>query len=163
MAWDEEGVQEVGNSISVMPTSEGSQEIESSEFNEVVRIDHQKICMTDSGQNRVPLMIETCNHLITTWIARHGCPMTLQSDRGTAFVGELTKELMRRSQVAEAHSTTYHLQTNGSVERQNRTLASMLRVYCSRYMTDWDRYLPQVMGAYNSTQHSNTGIRRIRC
>ena len=34
----------------------------------------------------------------------------------------------------------------------------MLRVYCSRYMTDWDTYLPQVLGAYNSTQHSTTGI-----
>ena len=97
-------------------------------------------------------------NMINTWIARHGCPMTFQSDNGTAFVGELTKELMRRSQVAQAHSTTYHPQTNGLVERQNRTLVSMLRVYCSRYMTDWDRYLPQVMGAYNSTQHSTTGV-----
>ena len=70
---------------------------------------------------------------------------------GTAFVGELTKELMRRSQVAQAHSTTYHLQTNGLMERQNRTLVSMLRVYCSRYMTNWDRYLP-------GTQHSITGV-----
>ena len=61
---------------------------------------------------------------------------------------------MRRSQVAQAHSTTYHPQTNGLVERQNRTLVSMLRVYYSRCMTDWDRYLPQVMGAYNSTQRS---------
>ena len=34
----------------------------------------------------------------------------------------------------------------------------MLIVYCSRYMTDWDRYLPQAMGAYNSTQHSTTGV-----
>ena len=34
----------------------------------------------------------------------------------------------------------------------------MLRVYCSRYMTDWDRYLPQVLGAYNSTQHSTNGV-----
>ena len=85
-------------------------------------------------------------------------PMTFQSDNGTAFVGELTKELMRRSQVAQAHSTAYHPQTNGLVERQNRTFVSMLRVYCSRYMTDWDRYLPQVMGAYNSTQHSTTGV-----
>ena len=34
----------------------------------------------------------------------------------------------------------------------------MLRVYCSRYMTDWDKYVPQVVGAYNSTQHSTTGI-----
>ena len=145
------------------------QSIESSEFNEVVQIDHQKICMTDSGYNQVLVMIdhftkyaeavpcitasaeETCDHLINTWIARHGCPMTFQSDNGTAFVGELTKKLMRRS-------TTYHPQTNGSVERQNRTLVSMLRVYCSRYMTDWDRYLPQLMGAYNSTQHSATGV-----
>ena len=152
------------------------QSIESSEFNEVVQIDHQKICMTDNGYNQVLVMIdhftkyaeavpcitasaeETCDHLINTWIARHGCPMTFQSDNGTAFVGELTKELMRRSQVAQAHSTTYHPQTNGLVERQNRTLVSMLRVYCSRYMTDWDRYLPQVMGAYNSTQHSTFGV-----
>ena len=108
-------------------------------------------CITASAE-------ETCDHLINTWIARHGCPMTFQSDNGTAFVGELTKELMRRSQVAQAHSTTYHPQTNGLVERQNRTLVSMLRAYCSRYMTDWDRYLPQVMGAYNSTQHSTTGV-----
>ena len=27
-----------------------------------------------------------------------------------------------------------------------------------RYMTDLDKYLPQVVGAYNSTQHSTTGI-----
>ena len=85
------------------------QSIESSEFNEVVQIDHQKICMTDSGYNQVLVMIdhftkyaeavpcitasaeETCDHLINTWIARHGCPMTFQSDNGTAFVGELTR------------------------------------------------------------------------
>ena len=111
------------------------QSIESSEFNEVVQIDHQKICMTGSGYNQVLVMIdhftkyaeavpcitasaeETRDHLINTWIARHGCPMTFQSDNGTAFVGELTKELKRRSQVGQAHSTTYHPQTNGLVER----------------------------------------------
>ena len=43
---------------------------------------------------------ETCDHLMNVWIARHGCPTTIQSDNGTAFVGDLTKELMRRSQVA---------------------------------------------------------------
>ena len=144
--------------------------------NEVVQIDHQKKCKPDSGYNQVLVMIdhfkkyaeavpcitpsaeETCDHLINTWIARHGCTMTFQSDNGTAFVGELTKELMRRSHVAQAHSTIYHPQTNGLVETQNRTLVSRLRVYCSRYMTDWDRHLPQVMGAYNGMQHSTTGV-----
>ena len=84
--------------------------------------------------------------------------MKLQSDNGKAFVGDLTKELMRISHIAQAHSTTYHPQTNGIVERQNRTLMNMLRVYSSRCMRDWDKYLPQVIGAYNSTQHSTTGI-----
>ena len=149
---------------------------ESSGFNEVVQIDHQKICMTATGYNQVLVMIdhftkyaeaapcmtasaqETCDYLINVWIAKHGCPNTFQSDNGKAFAGDLTKELMKRSQVAQAHLTTYHPQTNGLVERQNRTLVSMLRVYCSRYMDDWDRHLPQVMGAYNSTEHSSTGI-----
>ena len=34
------------------------QSIESSEFNEVAQIDHQKICMTDSGYNQVLVMID---------------------------------------------------------------------------------------------------------
>ena len=64
------------------------QSIESSEFDEMVQIDHQKICMTDSGYNQVLVNIdhltkyaeavpcitasaeETCDHLINTWITR---------------------------------------------------------------------------------------------
>ena len=125
------------------------QSIESSGFNEVVQIDHQKICMTATGCNQVLVMIdhfkkyaeaapwmtalvqELCDHLISVWIARHGCPITIQSDNGKAFVGDLTKELMKRSQVVQPPSNTYHSQTNNLVERQNCTLVSMLRVYCS--------------------------------
>ena len=79
------------------------------ELNEVVQIDHQRLCRTDSGYNQVLMMIdfftkyaeavpcitasakETCDHLLNTWIARHGCPMTIQLDKGSAFVGELAK------------------------------------------------------------------------
>ncbi|XP_063725727.1 uncharacterized protein LOC134853651 [Symsagittifera roscoffensis] len=84
--------------------------------------------------------------------------MTFQSDNGKAFAGDLTKELMRRSHNSQAHSTTYRPQTKGLMEKQNRTLVNMLRVYCSRFMTYWDKYLPQLVGAYNSTQHLTTGI-----
>ena len=117
--------------------------VESSEFNEVVQIDHQKICMTESGYNQILVIIdhftklaeavpcqtasaeETCDHLITHWISRYGCPMTFQSDNGKDFVGDLTKELMKRSHIAQAHSTTYHPQTNGLVERQNKSRANI--------------------------------------
>ena len=146
--------------------------VESSEFNEMVQIDHQKICMTESGYNQILVIIdhftklaeavpcqtasaeETCDHLITHWISRYGCPMTFQSDNGKAFVGDLIKELMKRSHIAQAHSTTYHPQTNGLVERQNRTLVNILRVYCSRYMTDWDKYLQQVTGSRGLQQYT---------
>ena len=87
------------------------QSIESSGFNEKVQIDHQKIWMTATGYNQVLVMIdrftkyaeaapgitasaeETGDHLINVWIARHGCPITFQSDNGKAFVGDLTKDL----------------------------------------------------------------------
>ena len=32
--------------------------VESSEFNEVVQIDHQKICMTESGYNQILVIID---------------------------------------------------------------------------------------------------------
>ena len=91
--------------------------VERSEFNEVVQIDHQKICMTESGYNQILVIIdhftklaeavpcqtasaeETCDHLITHWISRCGCPMTFQSDNGKAFVGDLTKELMTAEEI----------------------------------------------------------------
>ena len=84
------------------------QSIESSEFNEVVQNDHQKICMTDNGYNQVLVIIdhftkyaeavhciiasaeEACDHLINTRTARHVCPMTFQSHKGKNTVGELT-------------------------------------------------------------------------
>ena len=151
--------------------------VKSSGVNEVVQKDHQKICMTDSGYTQILVVIDhftklaeavpcqtastekILDHFIMLWISRYDCPMIFQSDNGKAFMGDLTKELMRRSHIAQAHSTTYHPQTNGLVERQNRTLVNMLMVFCSGYKTDWDKYLPQVVGAYNSTQHSTTGIK----
>ena len=55
----------MGISVSVMPTVKDPRKlrfplhsIESSEFNEVVQIDHQKICMTDSGSIQVLVMID---------------------------------------------------------------------------------------------------------
>ena len=44
------------------------------------------------------------------------------------------------------------------MERQNRILLTLLRVFCSRRMRDWDQHLDEVLGAYNSTRHATTGF-----
>ena len=55
----------MGECMSSMPASERSKKmkfplksVESSEFNEVVQIDHQKICMTESGYNQILVIID---------------------------------------------------------------------------------------------------------
>ena len=63
---------------------------------------------------------------------------------------------MRASQITKVTSTAGHPRTQVLVERQNRTLLKLLRVFCSRRMRDWDKHLDEVLGAYNSTRHATT-------
>ena len=48
-------------------------------------------------------------------------------------------------------------QSDGMVERFNRTVGSMMKQYVNDTQTDWDEYLPLCSLAYNSTIHSSTG------
>ena len=71
-------------------------------------------------------------------------------------------ELMKRLQMAQAHSNTYHPQTNGLVEKQNRTILTMIRVYCSRYIDDWDKHLPQVVADFKREYKNIEFLRKQR-
>ncbi len=85
-------------------------------------------------------------------------PLAIQSDNGSQFTAELTTEMMKHVDILQIHSSPYHPQKNGLVERQNRTLILMLRTICSRRQDDWDLYVGRVMCTYNSTRHSTTGF-----
>ena len=80
----------------------------------------------------------------------------MQSDNATNFTAETAQELMKASQVTKVTSTPEHPRGNGLVERQNRILLTLLRVYTSRRMQDWDEHIDGVLGAYNSTRHATT-------
>ena len=51
----------------------------------------------------------------------------------------------------------YHPQCDGMVERFNCTLTSILRKHTAHFGSQWDRYLPGVMWAYQNTPHDSTG------
>ena len=61
----------------------------------------------------------------------------MQSDNAPNLTAEVSNEFMKASQVTKVTSTAGHLRTQGLVERQNRTLLTLLRVFCSRRMRDW--------------------------
>ena len=82
----------------------------------------------------------------------------MQSDNATNFIAEIAQELMKASQVTKVVSTPAHPRGNGLVDRQNRSLLTLLRVYTSRRMQIWDHYLDGVLGAYISTKHATTGF-----
>ena len=89
-------------------------------------------------------------------ICRHGCPKEILTDRGTHFVNEMLDSLCGNLGVKHKLSTAYHPQTNGLVERFNRTLCEALAKYANENKDDWDLYLSSVLFAYRTKRHSTT-------
>ena len=82
----------------------------------------------------------------------------MQSDNTTKFTAEKAHKLMKTPQATKVTSTTAHPRGNLLVEQQNRTMLTLLPVYTSRRMQDWDEHIDGVLGAYNSTRHATTGF-----
>ena len=69
-------------------------------------------------------------------ICRHGCPKVLLTDRGTHFVNEMLDSLCDQLGVKHKLSSAYHPQTNGLVERFNRTLCETLAKFSNENKDD---------------------------
>ena len=59
--------------------------------------------------------------------------------------------------ITKLNTTAYHPECDGMVERFNRTLKAMLRKHVSRFGSQWDRYLPGILWAYQNTPHDSMG------
>ena len=89
-------------------------------------------------------------------ICRHGFPKELISDRGTTFANELIRTLCETYQIKHHLSAPYHLQTNGLVERLNRTLCESLAKLVQLHKNEWNFYLPSVLFTYRTIKQSTT-------
>ena len=70
--------------------------------------------------------------LVEHIIPQHGVPSQLLSDRGLAFVSKIMFEVYNLLEIKKISTTAYHPQTDGLVERYNRTLIDMLSRKCNR-------------------------------
>ncbi|WVZ52247.1 hypothetical protein U9M48_003328 [Paspalum notatum var. saurae] len=70
------------------------------------------------------------------------CSSTITSDRGSLFVSRFWEHLQTALGTTFIHSSAYHPQTGGQVERANQILEDMLRACALTYSTKWDECLP---------------------
>ena len=89
-------------------------------------------------------------------IFRYGVPKKLLTDQGTNFTGNVLKAINELFQILKLQTSPYHPQTDGLVERFNRTLANMLSTYTNSKHNDWDVYIPSCLFAYRNSVHAST-------
>ena len=94
--------------------------------------------------------------IVNEIMARHSSPRTFLSDRGSNFLASIVKEVCRIINTRQSHTTAYHPQTDGLVERFNGTLAEALSMYVSTHQKDWDQHLHLVLFAYRVSPNATT-------
>ena len=99
----------------------------------------------------------TCaKKLLSKIVYRHGCPRKLLSDRGTNFRSEMMNEMARLLDIEQRFTSPYHPQTDGCVERFNKTFAKMMSPYVDGNQKNWDAHLKPLLMAYRTSIHAST-------
>ena len=94
--------------------------------------------------------------LVEELISRHGVPSQLLSDRGPSFLSKLLLSVCECVGIKKINTSAYHPQSDGLVERFNRTLTDMLAKSVAG-VAEWDEKLPYVLFSYRASPQSSTG------
>lgn len=95
--------------------------------------------------------------LVEGMFCRFGAPMELHSDQGRNFESAVFAEVCRLFGVTKTRTTPGYPQSDGMVERFNRTLLNALASFVDSHQRDWDLYIPFVLFAYRCSVHESTG------
>jgi hypothetical protein len=93
---------------------------------------------------------------VKNWVSRFGVPVELHSDQGRNFESAIFAEMCLALGINKTRTTPLHPQSDGMVERFNRTLEEYLRKVVSKNQKDWDEHIPKFLMAYRSAVHETT-------
>ena len=95
--------------------------------------------------------------LVNEFISRFGVPKQIHTDQGTQFESRLFQHLCQLLDIDKTRTTALHPQSDGLVERFNKTLEDMISKYITTDQREWDSSLPLLMMAYRTSEHESTG------
>ena len=102
---------------------------------------------------------DSCAHaLYNGMFSRFGFSRILHSDKGSAFISQLMKELSKLGNCKQTFSARYHPMGNSYAERVIGSVTSSLRSCVQDTHLEWDELIDTIMMAYRSTPHSSTGF-----
>jgi len=93
-----------------------------------------------------------------TWVASYGRPDALMMDNGPQLTSMLFQGVCRLMGFTNLCSTTYQSQTQGQVERYNRTIVAQLKAHVEDHQNTWDELVSVPTLAYNSWPQQSTGV-----
>ncbi len=95
-------------------------------------------------------------------ISRVEIPKEILTDRGTAFISRTICELYELLGIKSVRTSVYHPQTDGLVERFNRTLKTMIWKLIHEDAKNWDRWLEPLLFAVREVPQASTGFSPIQ-
>ena len=95
--------------------------------------------------------------LVNEFFFRFSPPEQLHSDQGRNFESEIIAEICKLLGVVKSRTTPYHPQSDGLIERFNRTLLDMLAKAVKERPFGWEDHLQRLCLAYNTSVNQTTG------
>ena len=100
--------------------------------------------------------------LVEEWIPRFGVMQHLHTDQGHEFESKILQTMCKMLGVNKTRTTSYHPQSDGLVERCNRTLKDMLDKHVNSSQNYLDVWIPHVLFFYRTAVHASTGVTPYR-
>ena len=89
-------------------------------------------------------------------------PTTLISDKGTAFMSQVIKEVAGVLGITLKHATTKHAQTIGLLERSHMSIKQALKIETGERRSFWHKYVSIAVLPYNTSYHKSIGCEPSR-
>ena len=97
---------------------------------------------------------KTIANVLITIMTKHAyLPTMLISDKGTAFMSHVIKEVAGVIGITLRHATTKHAQTIGLLERSHASIKQALKIETGERRSFWQKYVNVAVLNYNTSHH----------